>query len=559
MTALKHLFNLFLCVLATPVLSAVVTSGEHETFTRIVFPVESMDWTISQNHDRNHLAVNFSASEKNFDLTQIFDKIGRSHIRDVYSSNNAINIEMNCNCGYKAFKYRDSYLVIDISESYYSSVENSSLNPEKSGDGRNASLDDINLKKRNDLKAVIQEASNVSIFQLGATTSDSVLSFENSVGRESTVFNADRKSNTIRQKKSEIGEIISSAINEGRLEGEGIQSNILTDVLSTDSALEKKRDQPHTSNSDSNSDKQFVHFAESENKYGSSRCQEPIDMEKFNASSKKEIKNSKTLRYDVDLDMLHQTEVEETALNYIARGLGAEARKILSIGTKIRPSIIGLSYAVDGEIDPMKTFEGKMDCDTSVALWAIASSHLEKSQEINSSEVLMALEKLPKELKTHIGAVLAKKLIDINSEELALQVIQRTQRSNGNADEDLKILKKIAVQQLQVAEGMNKNFHPESFKSNEQTHNLISGLIVRNYRNQKSTSADILTLNSAFFSEFRGHHDRSNIFEAHIYALLQNHDFIAAINFWKKNYARNDSLNEKHLIDEILRQIVQKA
>lgn len=93
--------------------SRLVQSGEHSTFSRLVFPVLSdQAWEIRQVDSRAVLRL--SEQQQQFDLSQIFSFIPRSRIQDVSQDGNAISIGIACKCHVRAFFYRSNFLVVDI-------------------------------------------------------------------------------------------------------------------------------------------------------------------------------------------------------------------------------------------------------------------------------------------------------------------------------------------------------------------------------------------------------------------------------------------------------------
>lgn len=104
--------------LAAPVVWAQpvpVQSGEHETFSRLVFRLQSgTDWSI--NRLDHQAQINVAQPDIEFDLSQVFDKIPRKRLIGVSQKEKGapLDLALSCNCEVEGFVQSGSYLVIDI-------------------------------------------------------------------------------------------------------------------------------------------------------------------------------------------------------------------------------------------------------------------------------------------------------------------------------------------------------------------------------------------------------------------------------------------------------------
>lgn len=93
-----------------------VRTGTHAAFTRIVFqfPVRR-DWRLGRSGDGYELALPGGAA---LDLSGVFDRIDRDRIASMSAppDGTSVQIDLACTCHATAFRFNDSWLVIDIND-----------------------------------------------------------------------------------------------------------------------------------------------------------------------------------------------------------------------------------------------------------------------------------------------------------------------------------------------------------------------------------------------------------------------------------------------------------
>ena len=106
------------CVLAEP---ALVQSGEHENFTRLVAPLANVsEWAVTQAD--NEIVVRFDGFTDGFDTTQVFDRIPRTRLEELRSDTSTLTLTLSCDCVAATFLEQGSYLVVDIANAETSLV-----------------------------------------------------------------------------------------------------------------------------------------------------------------------------------------------------------------------------------------------------------------------------------------------------------------------------------------------------------------------------------------------------------------------------------------------------
>jgi len=93
-----------------------ITSGEHATFSRLVFPA-SDDVTYKVISNKREITVTLEGFAQNFDLSEIFDRIPKTRLVSIEQSQNGDNakltLALGCDCLGLAYRL-NQYLVIDV-------------------------------------------------------------------------------------------------------------------------------------------------------------------------------------------------------------------------------------------------------------------------------------------------------------------------------------------------------------------------------------------------------------------------------------------------------------
>lgn len=92
-----------------------VDAGDHQGFTRLVIRIGAdREWELERTGRTWRLSL--SPSIENFDLSGSFDLIQRARIADLSQADDALVMALACDCNVSAFRFRDTYMVIDVSD-----------------------------------------------------------------------------------------------------------------------------------------------------------------------------------------------------------------------------------------------------------------------------------------------------------------------------------------------------------------------------------------------------------------------------------------------------------
>lgn len=95
--------------------TVVVRSGEHATFTRLVLDLPyRAEWQMESNP--GGVRIVFPGSDVVFDITRVFDRIGRNRLRAIDPAPGQLELDFACDCDLTAFWHADSMLVFDIAK-----------------------------------------------------------------------------------------------------------------------------------------------------------------------------------------------------------------------------------------------------------------------------------------------------------------------------------------------------------------------------------------------------------------------------------------------------------
>ena len=112
-----------------------VRSGEHATFSRLVFPdAPGRGWDVARDGER--VEIRFSAGLPELDLGRVFALIPRARIRGVASEGDTLSLDLGCDCPVRVFQIPTGHIVIDVENPRDGSVPTVSQRPAAVADFR---------------------------------------------------------------------------------------------------------------------------------------------------------------------------------------------------------------------------------------------------------------------------------------------------------------------------------------------------------------------------------------------------------------------------------------
>lgn len=99
---------------ATQAETVPIRSGEHRTFSRLVFAdAPGRDWSVSRD-GLSRVFVTFSAGVPQLDPSSIFDLIPRTRIADVAYDAQILELKLVCDCSVEVFQIPTGHVVVDV-------------------------------------------------------------------------------------------------------------------------------------------------------------------------------------------------------------------------------------------------------------------------------------------------------------------------------------------------------------------------------------------------------------------------------------------------------------
>lgn len=496
--------------LATQGFAAPVTvrSGEHGTFTRLVFslPKDRAGWELGKSQAGYVLALEDLKAD--FKTKEVFDRIDRGRLIDLRPSNagGQINLVLGCDCRAEAFVVDGGLLVVDIHDPSEPDSPPPDDGVEK--DRVNSASDLSKLEKTPGLipNPTALETRQISLpLNPGMAGQVSVgLALVPDITHTDPDELLDRQSRTLVAQKRLL-EQLGRAATQGLLQPvEPIEFDTprpRSFVAQEDHAnAEAEPTAPNLSQGGSEISNVNFSAATSIDKDmlksvgglmlagHSNTCLENSFFEL--GTWAKETPLPEQVGYWRGKLFSETDQIDPEAMTSLARlylhfGFGAEAREVLRLAKKEDERTLvnsALARLVDG-VDPPEnpSLSNQMHCGTKVALWSmLAASQVLPSDEINVSSVLFTFSALPAHLRLHLGPELSHRLLSSGNAEAAQTVLSFARRGLQEnephltlADAQIDLSKgryKEAIKGLETVVEANRDISPSALVALVQTY-----------------------------------------------------------------------------------------
>lgn len=515
-----------------------VRSGEHGEFTRLVLTIpEASDWSIVDGADSRSKKVKFATGGKTFDTSEVFQRINRNRISDlsVSEAGAALTIKLACTCSVSAFLMQSTLLVIDV----------------KPG---GAPGQVISRPKPVARPAIAQPGGQFSEVKvgpwprIGLPKKGSSLLPALDLPAEPTDLEDLTRSSDLEPGTFELAlaEQLAAAATEGVLEP---AFRSLPRVQSAEPTLS---DSPETHGAETQDYGEIVDSAgetiaealENQSPFGS-ETRVRIGANSCIRDSSLNIEDWATedgltgtipdLRRSLygELDRIDPDVMKDLAKAYIHFGFGLEARSILAMDSKAPDKTLSaMARIVDGGFDQAGVFADQTDCDGRAAMWAmLAAAALPVSAQIDDIAILRSFEELPLHLRKLLGPKLATRLAEEGKPKTARDVLLRLRRATGDVSTEEMDFSEAKIDRLEgalheakailddIATGRSKN-GPEA----------LIALIELAAQEDATVPEDMLELAAAYTTELRETEQGSDLWLAHLRALISNDRFDEAFS-----------------------------
>ncbi|MFQ6550785.1 hypothetical protein AAD018_000400 [Aestuariibius insulae] len=400
-----------------------VRSGEHETFTRLVFdrPL-STEWELEKSDLGYSLRFDPPAE---INLRGLFELIPRDRIRDVRPGENPgeVDLVLNCACPIEARLYRDRYLIVDT------------FDP---AEGKTADLQER-------VSGPVFRRPTPPILPVVLPDDGALSTSGGPVSLPITTGNKDAVAQRVDEARADLLSSLRRGAQDGLLDFvdpqddtslEGMPENApgpplpLPDLpqllLRSQTAIETARPEPQ----------QFplacIEFA-------------LLDITDWGTEDDFESQIG-PLRQSVygEFDRPDQDAAKALARLYLYFGFGTEAQQIAALygtGDPTWQAIDAIGHILDDDTPPPSPPPGIRGCGGDLALWR-ALFHPEDLPDhpADRSALKRAVLTLPRHLRTRIGVLAADRFMNSQHAEIANDILNITKRNTVDTDTDATIL-----------------------------------------------------------------------------------------------------------------------
>lgn len=416
---------LCLCTGRALAIEAIVRSGEHGSFTRLVIDLPKPSaWDLNQNGTQVLLRIPDGVAS--FDLSQVFLRIDRSRLANLRAGVNKgeLVLDLACDCSAIAFLVGSNMLVLDISEVADLTALGTATLPNETQQlsfgsvVREEQSIDLPLLLPGSRAPVAQSATQIPFApRIDPQTSDAITAAEDRLLRQ-----------------------IGRAATQGLLEPSLSPSAASRAAPGRDHAAAVKP-APHLSEPEpalekiplraTNSRDQALleHLRLGDQGMTDASCLPDTEFaisdwgtEEFGTG----LSDWRSNLYG-EFDKVNAEAAIGMAKHYLHFGFGAEARRSLALQDRPQPILSILSRILDG--DPMHDagpLPAQASCNGAVALWAVlALPGKEGRIDIDEQAVVWTFMALPDHLRDRLGPELARRLSLFKYGEAAEMVMRR--------------------------------------------------------------------------------------------------------------------------------------
>ncbi|MEP4194583.1 MAG: hypothetical protein ABJL99_03000 [Aliishimia sp.] len=515
--------------------TAVVRSGEHEGFTRVVVAIDfDTKWEIDKEKD--HVDIRFSQSDLEFDTVRAFDRITTNRVTNIDGKEGFLRITLGCTCRIEVTESGKNLIVVDVSGDL-TNVPNEAEEfleiPQEFGPPQKPS--EISPLDVRNFPITKQAKRSMPILHIDeAPTTSIVLNYPELQNRLSQQFSAALTQGLIDPNRdfpkpvSNVPAQFRSIVQNN--EGRDIESALISN-LRTNGALAIEVDAEDAINGtlDGMNCDISIHY----------------DVNQWNINQNYS-ESTSYLRRNLygEFDMLNEGVALQLSRTLLYFGFGAEAISVSNLlrdgaeRTAVRQMAQIIEY---GHTVGEKNLEKFTECGNQIAMWALLSSEEEETPlDFDKDVAIRAVKALPEYLRSILGPKLSKKLRIRGDGESAALVMRDHARLLGDkpiagkletAEVKLK-LGKVSEANLELTEVMQVN-------SLESPIALVKYIDLQ-VHNGEDISNETAILAEAFAFEHRESEIGPEIRRAHVIALAKSSQFDEAFSLYFKSVSEFD-------------------
>ncbi len=569
----KLLGVLLICAFDVNAAPVAVQSGEHDGFTRLVLtlPETTTGWELGEKSGAHTVTIDDREAE--FSISDVFSRIPRTRLASIHAEPNTgvLELTLGCRCQVNAYRFGAAYLVIDISDTLAGDLDEntqivsptlsfgtgysektelktmldfgeseviSSVEPEPRENSNSSAARSIEeLLPLNDYLAQqrdVRPAQNLLVEQLGRAASLGLLKPTQSLGmnevatKETAPVSGEEGVLQAAQSMPKVRNINLTA-----------QSSVDRDLSEAVGRLQGERA--------SNECKSLISFT---GNIGADEVTEQIG----------------NLRGQLmgEFDEIQQDAVLQLSTIYLGLGFGAEARQILALVELSGHEITVRKAIADimdyGQVLNFNPFEGKSNCETSVAMWSVLSKKMPDNRyPINSTSVMRTFSALPLHLRVHLGPMLSERLLLAGDKDSAKYILKLIERAIPNPDHHFDMAEaRLDQAQGDIASATRELKSIVNSETDLSPHALVD--LIDTYHEQGiPISQDTAALVGAFVLEHRNSPIGVKLRRAHALARARAGQFDTAYNALVEIADRDGSQNAVVTRSEVTGVLISEA
>lgn len=464
-----------------------VRSGEHDTFTRLVFtlPSEATQWSFSTDGEAPELIIH--SDNPKFDTSEVFVRIPRTRLLELQQKEAGVALELACDCETKSFAFGSQSVVVDI------------LDPVKDSHGQPSVQDMVLTKDQRTAESQHVSASAKELLKEGYIGIDQFLERR---GRSETL-------------KAQLQTQLDRAVSQGVVAPTSVQAE-----------EEKPQDIPASIRTDmveyTPNPHQNLNLLAQTSLDGSMLSDMPSLQENVAGHCVSDRVAAFSLMAELsdpfaqigDLRRSLMTEFDEVdagvatdlAYQYLFLTFGAETQSVLRLVPETNETIALMSLAELMDGDPATAqgvFSQQESCSEWHHFWSLLSGGKDAMSEEDLNVILRGFNKLPAHLRTTLASPTVASLIDANQADIAEQVLDAVERVVQTPGADWALAKaKVDHSQDRVDSAIQGLFDTVEQASPTSPKALVE-LVDLHHESGLEPSSDLISLVTAFAVEHR--------------------------------------------------------
>ena len=388
----------------------IAQSGEHETFSRIVFPLaEEITWNIEQS-DRA-VRISFRDLDATLSTEGLLSRLPTGRLESIAAKRGVVELALGCDCEVDVFRFDGRFVVIDV-------------------------LDAVKLSAPTETGSTVKPSIPFADDQpnpIAALAARMLPSNEPVVDESAQIFSDDVLAS--RMADAVAAQLLAPS---GTLEPND-------DTRAGNGPMQIEINTPFRN--------QLPQKATAQEQ----NCNLPTYADIGQWPSHQEVLQSiGAMRREVfdDNGQVDPIRARALAAAYIALGFGVEARAILEMSGQNDPLMKALAYVVDGSPSPSDSeLREAFACPNALAFWAVLSAGaLPDGANLNERAVEVTLAKMRVEYRGVYAGTVAARLRAGGYEQAARQIEGLMARTNGSNAAEVAVFDTVALAELQLEE-----------------------------------------------------------------------------------------------------------